>query len=141
MKQLIFALAVINSIIIFSFPGRAQNNGSSMVPVSVVSATEKLCSCQLVELQSQGYTKQRVGIFAERNQTNGKVKGYRLMDEMIRKEKVYLQKGFVDDVKVLNKYKSPTDCMTLYHQLRQQNSNFRMYDILHVDVLLSIAGR
>ena len=56
---------------------------------------------------------------------------------MIRKEKSYLQRGFVDEVKVLNTYKSHTDCMTLYAYLKQQDKKFRMCDILNVDALLS----
>jgi hypothetical protein len=126
---------------LLSLSGQAQGNTSSMVPVNTVSAIPKMCSCQLLELQLQNDTKQRIGVFAERDQTFRKRNGFHLMDAMIRKEKNYLQRGFADQVKVLNTYKSHTDCMTLYAYLKQQNKKFRMCDILNVDVLLSITGR
>jgi hypothetical protein len=111
-----------------------------MAPVTD-SVLPKMCSCQLLEVQSQHDKKLQVGIFAEKNQPIKKKNSFHTMDAMIRKEKSYLQRGFVDEVKVLNTYKSHTDCMTLYAYLKQQNKKFRMCDILNVDALLVINRR
>jgi hypothetical protein len=107
-----------------------------MAPVTD-SVLPKMCSCQLLEVQSQHDKKLQVGIFAEKNQPLKKKNSFQVMDAMIRKEKSYLQRGFVDEVIVLDSYRSHTDCMTLYASLKQQNKRFHMCDILNVDALLS----
>lgn len=141
MKSLNRTLLILNMVYLFSLAGQAQDNGASMVQVNAVSVIPKMCSCQLLELQSEHDTKQHVGIFAERDQSLRKRHGFQVMDAMIRKERNYLLRGFADEVKVLNTYKSHTDCMTLYAYLKQQNKKFRMCDILNVDVLMNITGR
>lgn len=132
-------LFILNFVTLYVFPGYAQENGPFMAPVTD-SVLPKMCSCQLLEIQSQHDKKLHVGIFAEKNQPLKKKNNFHVMDAMIRKEMSYLRRGFVDEVKVLNTYKSHTDCMTLYTYLKQQDKKFRMCDILNVDALL-IANR
>jgi hypothetical protein len=141
MKKAVRTLTIIHILFVYSFASKAQTNTSSMVAVGVASVTPKLCSCQMIELQSHDYKKQIVGIFAEKNQTVKTFRSYRVMNAMITKEKRYMYNGFVNNLRVVHVYKSHTDCMTLYYQLKQQNNNFRMYDILNVDALKSIARR
>jgi hypothetical protein len=134
-------LVILHLLTLFAIHGQSQENGPDSVTTMTVAATPKMCSCQLIEVQTHNDKKLHVGIFAEKDLQLKKRNSFHAMDAMIRKEKSYLQRGFVDDVKVLSSHKSHTDCMTLYAYLKKQNKKFRMCDIINVDALLAINRR
>ncbi len=129
-------LIILNFLVLQALCGLAQET-EPIINAVKDSVFPKMCSCQLIQVQSQNDKKIQVGIFAERNLKLKKKNSFHLMDAMIRKEKSYLRRGFVDEVIVLDYYRSHTDCMTLYASLKQQNKRFHMCDILNVDALLS----
>ena len=63
------------------------------------------------------------------------------MDEFIRKEKIYFEIVFVKSVEVKERIRSRSDCITLYTALKTENADMQMYNIIDVDILLSVAKR
>ncbi len=135
MKQLIIFL----SPLYCTFLARGQSSTPPAIPAITVNASTKLCSCEIVKMNHDNKN-QALGIFAEKILKGKAEKNYKLMDDYIRREKYHLNKGFVDKIKVVGSFKSRTDCMTLYRHLRLQN-NFKMYQILNVDVLESLVDK
>jgi hypothetical protein len=82
-----------------------------------------------------------VAIFAEKTPKGKDIIGYKLMDEFIRKEKIYFEIVFVRSVEVKERIKSRSDCLTLYSTMKAENADMQMYNIIDVDVLLSVAKR
>jgi hypothetical protein len=106
------------------------------------SAASKICSCQLLNVQAtRNSEEQIVAIFAEKTPEGKAVNNYRLMDEYIRREKIYFEIVFVKSVEIRERIKSQTDCMTLYNKLRTEIGQLQIYNILNVDILSLIAKR
>ena len=105
-------------------------------------ADDKICSCQLMNVQATKDSRDHlVAIFAEKTRKGKDIIGYKLMDEYIRKEKIYFKIVFVRSLEVQKRIKSKSDCLTLYTTLKAANEEVKMYNIINVDVLSSIAKR
>jgi len=98
----------------------------------VVSA--KICSCQILEMQSSNYEHRNVAVFAETTNHGGKSADYKVTKSAIEKEKKHLKRMFYDKVKVVNQISQTGDCKTLYVQLKGADNTLVMYDILDADV-------
>jgi hypothetical protein len=115
---------------------------ASVKKTDTISAASKICSCQLLNVQAtRNSEEQIVAIFAEKTPEGKSVNDYRLMDEYIRREKIYFEIVFVKSVEIKERIKSQTDCMSLYIKLRAEISQLQIYNILNVDILSTIAKR
>jgi hypothetical protein len=108
------------------------------------SNTKKICTCQLmnvVTIKAGKYSTELVGIFAEKTLEGRKRPNYRLIDEYIRREKLYFRIVFVKAVELEEKIKATTNCWKLYYKLKSEHSSLLMYNILDVDLLYSLVRK
>lgn len=95
----------------------------------------KICSCQVLALQSSTYRRQKnIALFAEK--TNGRSLSYDVnrINRVIEKEKKHMQSFFYDKLFVLNTFTEHTDCKSLYTKLKSKNKYLILYDILDADI-------
>ena len=95
----------------------------------------KICSCQVLALQSSLYRRQKnIALFAEK--TNGRSFSYDVnrINRVIEKEKRHMQSFFYDKLFVLNSFTEHTDCKSLYTKLKSKNKYLILYDILDADI-------
>lgn len=105
------------------------------------SSPKKICSCQLMNTDAGKVESQLIGIFAEKT-LDGKVpNNYRLMNEFIRREKIYFKIVFVRSIELREEIKAETDCMSLFNKLKKENSGLRMYNIIDVDILAALVKK
>jgi hypothetical protein len=99
---------------------------------------KKICSCQLMNTDAGKVESQLIGIFAEKTLDGKPLNNYRIMNEFIRREKIYFKIVFVRSMELKEEIKAETDCMSLYNKLKKENSGLRMYNIIDVDILSSL---
>jgi hypothetical protein len=94
----------------------------------------KICSCQILNLQSKNYHQNDMGVFAERSSQGQLSSDLSITKKFIDREKKHLRLLFYDKLKVVNSFSEPTDCKSLYLKLKLINSSLVIYDILDADV-------
>jgi hypothetical protein len=105
-------------------------------------ADDKICSCQLMNVQATKNSRDHlVAIFAEKTRKGKDIINYKLMDEYIRKEKIYFKIVFIRSLEVQKRIKSKSDCLTLYTKVKAANEDVKLYNIINVDVLSSVVKR
>ena len=88
----------------------------------------KICSCQILELQSN------IALFAEKSNGRNLVSDMRRVTRVLEKEKIHMQSLFYDKLTVVNAFTESTDCHTLYVRLKKKNKYLILYDILDADI-------
>jgi hypothetical protein len=114
---------------------------SSMTILETVSAGEgnaaansgKICSCQILDLESSNFHHQQVVLLAEKT-IHGESSDYSLIRSRIQKEKKQLKKMFYDKVKVVSEIQGAGSCKSLYIRLKSADSNLQLYEILNADI-------
>jgi hypothetical protein len=120
--------------VMLSIPSASKN----FVPFDSVSAIlkkqGKICSCQILELQSTNHHHRNIGVFAEK--TNGKSMNADLtrLSRVLEKEKKHMQSLFYDRLSVLNSVTETTNCRSLFSRLKYSNRSLMLYDILDADI-------
>ena len=150
MKKLIHTLAILFPLQVFFFTawGGSSDSTGKQIPAASVKVlndssfvSKKICSCQLLNVQTNKFETQLVGIFAEKTPEGKTVNNYKLMNEFIRREAIYFRIVFTRSAEVKEQVKSKTDCLSLYNKLKAENSQLKMYNILDVDILSALAKR
>jgi hypothetical protein len=102
---------------------------------------QKVCSCRLMEVRRGKYDSQLVGIFAEKT-FEGKASGnYKILNEYIRREKIYFRIVFLESLELKQSFKTKKDCYSLYKELKSKIARLQMYNIIDVDALTIVAKR
>ncbi|MBX2921301.1 MAG: hypothetical protein KF746_03840 [Chitinophagaceae bacterium] len=94
---------------------------------------DRICVCEIVELQNNNAAFTDVAVFAEKLNNGDMGKGYKIAEREIAKEKKQMKAMFFDEVKVSTKIAVATDCLSLYIKLRQDSNGLKIYDILDAD--------
>ena len=94
----------------------------------------KICSCQILSMESSNYQHHNVAVFAEKTNHGNYSAEYKVAKNAIEKEKKNLKRLFYDKVKVVNNISQTTDCKSLYIKLKGVDQSLMMYDILDADV-------
>jgi len=102
---------------------------------------KKVCSCQMVTVKNGPYDFELVGIFAEKTLEGKAFKNYRILDEYIRRERIYFRIAFLESMAREQTFKSANSCASLYKELKVKHRNLQMYNIIDVDALTSLARR
>lgn len=106
----------------------------NMPAADVAAKSSKICSCQVLSLESKNYQHSQVLILAEKT-NNGDIRAdYAAARKRIEKEKRYLASVFFDKVSKTSELTGASDCKTLYRQLKDADSNLKVYDILDADI-------
>lgn len=102
---------------------------------------QKICSCRLMQVSTGKYDSQLVGIFAEKT-LEGKASGnYKILNEYIRREKIYFRIVFLESLELKESFKTRKDCVSLYKELKAKIARLQMYNIIDVDALTILAKR
>jgi hypothetical protein len=111
------------------------NNRAEDSSAIVTKHAIKICSCQVLALQSSNFRRQKnIALFAEK--TNGRNISYDMsrINRVMEKEKRHMQSYFYDKLTVLNSFTEHTDCKSLYTKLKTKNKYLVLYDILDADI-------
>jgi hypothetical protein len=94
----------------------------------------KVCACQILKLRSNNEQLENVALFSEKINNGDLSSDFTVASEILEKEKKQMKFHFYKKVTVVTKLVVPTDCKTLYRQLKVQNDDLRMYELLDADV-------
>jgi hypothetical protein len=94
----------------------------------------KICSCQILNMESANYEHRNVAVFAEKTNHGDYSADYKAAKAAIEKEKKHLKNFFYDKVKVVNHIVQTTDCKSLYIKLKGADRSLMMYDIIDADI-------
>jgi len=114
---------------------RLDSSIEKTVPVVTHSlSSTKICSCQILNLQSANYIHRNVAVFAEKTNNGNSSLNYRIAKQVIEKEKKHLRELFYDKMEVLNTVAETIDCKSLYNKLKGADQSLIIYDILDADI-------
>jgi hypothetical protein len=102
--------------------------------VARASSGTKICSCQILNLQSANYVHRNVAVFAEKTNSGNSSANYKIAKQVIEKEKKHLRELFYDRMEVLHTVAETTDCKSLYNKLKGSDQSLVIYDILDADI-------
>jgi len=115
------------------------------IPVKIdsVSNIKKVCSCRLMRVKTGTFDTESelVGIFAEKTMEGKLRTNYKILNEYIRREKVYFRIAFLESLVLRESFKKAGDCSSLYKELKKKNKTLRLYNIIDVDALTIVALR
>jgi hypothetical protein len=106
-------------------------------PASIGKSVIKVCSCQILSLQSNNYQQTDIGVFAERSKKGSFPTEIRIAEKTIEKEKKHMKLLFYDKMRVVDQISEATDCKSLYLKLKLKNNLLIIYDILDADIKLN----
>ncbi len=101
--------------------------------VGISKYSIKICSCQVLELQSTNHRHRNIALFAEKSNGRSLLADMGRMNRVIEKEKKHMQSFFYDKLTVVNVFTEATDCRSLYARLKNKNRSLVLYDILNAD--------
>jgi hypothetical protein len=96
--------------------------------------TVKICSCQILNLESNNYKQSDIAVFAERSSKGNFPTDVLIAKNTIEKEKKHMKLLFYDRLKVVDRISEATDCKSLYVKLKLKNNTLIIYDILNADI-------
>jgi hypothetical protein len=108
-----------------------DNRSRSMIE-KVTSATDRICSCQVLNLESSNYDHRYVVLLAEK-MDHGNDAGFRAARNRILKERKQLKKLFYDKVKLVAEMQGKGSCKSMYFRLRTADRQLQLYEILNAE--------
>jgi hypothetical protein len=115
--------------------------GTSSINVHTKSAVDskddlvssgRICSCQILNLESSNYDHRYVVLLAEKA-NSGRGEAYAIARNRIQKEKKLLKRMFYDKVKVVAEMQGAGSCKSMFFRLRTADRNLQLYEILNAD--------
>jgi hypothetical protein len=108
------------------------DNNTSASP-DRTEATGKICSCEILDMESLNYHHQQVVLLAEKTNHKGTA-DYDQAKRRIQKEKKNLKRQFYDKIKLVSEFEGTGTCKSLYFKLKSADSRLQLYEILNADV-------
>jgi hypothetical protein len=108
------------------------DNRSGSMNEKVPSAGDRICSCQILNLESSNYDHRYVVLLAEKT-TNGSDAEFKAARNRIIKERKQLKKLFYDKVKLVAEMQGKSSCKSMYFRLRTADRQLQLYEILNTD--------
>jgi len=111
---------------------------NNYIPDTVVvtrKETVKICSCQILDLQSTNHRQRNIVLLAERSNGKSLRDDLNRISRVMGREKRHMQSFFYDKLVVLNSFTERTDCRSLYLKLKRKNKYLVLYDILDADTM------
>jgi hypothetical protein len=109
-----------------------QDNRSGSLIEKLPSAGVRICSCQILNLESSNYDHRYVVLLAEKT-NNGSDAGFKATRNRILKERKQLKKLFYDKVKLVAEMQGKGSCKAMYFRLRTADRQLQLYEILNAD--------
>jgi hypothetical protein len=92
----------------------------------------RICSCQVLNLESSNYDHRYVVLLAEKT-NDGSRAGFKAARNRIQKEKKQLKMLFYDKVKLVAELQGKGSCKSMYFRLRSVDNQLQFYEILNAD--------
>lgn len=106
---------------------------SDMTAEEINSSTGKICSCQILNLESSNYQHHYVVLLAERK-NDGSGQAYTVAKNRIQKEKKHMKQMFYDKIEVVSDIQGTGSCKAMYYRLRKADVSLQLYEILNADI-------
>jgi hypothetical protein len=97
------------------------------------SPAGKICSCQILNLESSNFDHRYVVLLAEKKNDGGGT-AYAIAKNRIQKEKKHLKKMFYDKIEVVSEMQGTGSCKEMFYRLRTADVSLRLYEILNADI-------
>ena|ERR1022692_725360 len=101
-------------------------------------SSAKVCSCQILRVESNNEQQQYIAIFAQQTNTGHLSTDFGIATYILQREKKHLQNLFYTKVKVKENLNAESDCSLLYMNIKAKYDNLKMYGILDADALSQI---
>jgi hypothetical protein len=121
-------LSLLNRRVILAI--KSADSSIRVTAESPVRETRRVCSCQILDLQSHNYSHRDIAVFAEKTDDGNFIADVGMTKKAIEKEKKHLKLFFYDKMQVVGRIAEPTDCLSLYVKLKATHQDLVMYDIL-----------
>jgi hypothetical protein len=97
------------------------------------SSRARICSCQILNLESSNYDHRHIALFAEKT-NHGSSSDFSVAKNRIEKEKKHLKRMFYDKIEVVAEVSAVGSCHSMYVQMKSGDRNLKMYEILNADI-------
>jgi hypothetical protein len=97
------------------------------------SSTGKICSCQVLNLESSNFDHRYVVLLAEKK-NDGSEAAFAIAKNRIQKEKKHLKQMFYDKIKVVSEMQGTGSCKEMFYRLRTADVSLKLYEILNADI-------
>jgi len=97
------------------------------------STRGRICSCQILNLESANYNHQHIALFAEKTK-RGSSADFHAAKNRINREKKHLKQMFYDKVEVVGEVEAEGSCHSLYVRMRSKDARLQIYEILNADI-------
>ena len=97
------------------------------------NSSGKICSCQVLNLESSNFDHRYVVLLAEKK-NDGSDAAYAIARNRIQKEKKHLKQMFYDKVKVVSEMQGTGSCKEMFYRLRTADVSLKLYEILNADI-------
>jgi hypothetical protein len=94
----------------------------------------KICSCQILVLQTSYRRQKNFALFAERTNKKSFASDLSFANRVIEREKRHMQSFFYDKLEVVGTISDAVDCKSMYKRLKTKNKALYLYDILDADI-------
>lgn len=94
----------------------------------------KICSCQILVLQTSYRRQKNFALFAERTNKKSFASDISFANRVIEREKRHLQSFFYDKLEVVGTISDAIDCKSMFKRLKTKNKSLYLYDILDADI-------
>ncbi|HLK27800.1 MAG TPA: hypothetical protein VKT28_04415 [Puia sp.] len=99
-----------------------------------IKKSTKICSCQILVLQTTHRRQKNFALFAERTNKKSFASDVSFANRVIEKEKRHLQSFFYDKLEVVGTVSDAIDCKSMFKRLKDKNKSLFLYDILDADI-------
>ena len=106
---------------------------SELTPEEANSSNEKICSCQVLNLESSNFDHRYVVLLAEKK-SDGTGTAYTIAKNRIQKEKKHLKQMFYDKIEVVSEKQGTGSCKEMFYRLRTADVSLKLYEILNADI-------
>jgi len=97
------------------------------------SSTGKICSCQVLNLESSNFDHRFVVLLAEKK-NDGTRSAYTIAKNRIQKEKKHLKQMFYDKIEVVSEKQAAGSCKEMFYRLKTADVSLQLYEILNADI-------
>lgn len=111
---------------------------STIIKIDTASKTvkqaTKICSCQILVLQTSYRRQKNFALFAERTNKKSFASDLSFANRVLEREKRHMQSFFYDKLEVVGTISDAIDCKSMYKRLKTKNKTLYLYDILDADI-------
>ena len=112
--------------------GERSGTSSKTVPATDHSSG-RICSCQIMNLESSNYEHRHIAVFAEKT-NHGSAADFNAARNRIRRERKHLKQMFYDKVEVVAEISAEGTCRSMYVKLKSNDARLQIYELLNADI-------